>query len=370
MLIYFFVIMLLKNSLLFVSVFFLINIHVCGQQKTENVILITLDGLRWQELFQGADPDIIGRKKDVDDVKETRARFWDNDPKVRRSMLFPFIWSTIAVEGQIYGNRELGNKVNVINRYWFSYPGYNELLTGASDKRIRSNARIRNPNQTILEFVNKQNDFKDKVAAFASWDVFHYIINSRAGIHINAGNDTVRSQRLSQREAYLNHLQQSSPSPWKATRFDKFTHQYALDYLKKNSPKLMLIAYGETDEFAHMGKYDAYLESARNTDEFIREIWNYVQTDETYRDKTTLIITTDHGRGAGKRSWKSHGIGRSGSNHTWIMVLGPDSQALGEVKDKQIYYNSQLARTIAAFLNLNFRDSSTAGDAIATALAR
>lgn len=340
-----------------------------AQIRTDNVVLITLDGLRWQELFSGADPGIIRNRKYVGDVSETCRQFWHNDPRVRRKLLFPFIWNTIAAKGQIYGNRWLGNKVNVANRYWFSYPGYNELLTGHPDKRIRSNARIDNPNETILEFANQQVDFRNKVAAFASWDVFHYIINGkRAGIHINAGYDTAHL-KLTARERYLNHLQTITPSPWKSTRYDEFTHQYAKEYLKKTFPRLLLIAYGETDEFAHHGHYDSYLQSARNTDAYIEEIWNLIQSTEQYKDKTTLIITTDHGRGSGKRSWKSHGVGKFGSNHTWFAVIGPDTNGIGEVRTKEHLFNNQLAKTIAAFLNLNYPRQQQV-QIVTTALAR
>jgi len=346
----------------------LVHDSAIAQLKTENVVLVTLDGMRWQELFQGADRDIINCKKYVKDPKSIKDRFWDNNPVVSREKLFPFIWSTIASQGQIYGNRTLGNKVNVANRYWFSYPGYNELLTGYPDRRINSNARRNNPNQTILEFVNQQKEYKNKVAAFASWDVFHYIINQqRSGIHINAGNDTAKAQRLSARELYLNHLQASSPSPWGSTRFDEFTHQYAREYFKRDNPRLLLIAYGETDEYAHQGNYSSYLKSANKTDSYIKEIWEWIQSSEQYRNKTTMIITTDHGRGNGKHTWRGHGKGKKGSNSTWFMVIGPDTSPLGEMKEKAHYYNNQLAQTIAAFLNISYPHAGRESEPIATA---
>jgi arylsulfatase A-like enzyme len=339
-------------STLIVFMLLLAN-HSYAQQLTKNVVLITVDGLRWQELFAGADADILTNKRYVENIAVTKSHYWSNDQYQRRKKLSPFIWSTIAGSGQVYGNRNLGNKVNLTNRYWFSYPGYNELLTGRFDKRIRSNARKMNTNETVFEVANKQVNFKDKVAVFASWDVFHYIINpQRSGVHLNAGNDTAHL-RLTAREKYLNHLQSDSPSPWKATRFDDFTHNYALEYLKKNSPRLLLVAYGETDEFAHQGKYDAYLRAIRKTDDYIKEIWDWIQSSDLYKGKTTLIITTDHGRGAGKHSWKNHGPRHSGSNHTWFAIIGPDTKPLGEVKLKSHYYSNQIANTIAAFLNLD-----------------
>lgn len=341
-----------------------------AQQITKNVILITIDGLRWQELFLGADPDILNNKRYVDNIAATKHAFWSTDEQVRRQKLLPFMWSSLVSRGQIYGNRELGNKVSLTNHYWFSYPGYNELLTGKQDIDIRGNTRKMNRNETILEFANRQDDFKNKVAVFASWQAFHYIINpKRSGLHLNAGNDTATS-RLTSREKYLNIMQAGTPSPWKATRFDKFTHSYAIEYLKKNHSRLVLIAYGETDEFAHQGKYDKYLQAVRQIDNYIKEIWEWVQSNDNYRDKTTLIITTDHGRGAGKHSWRGHGIGRSGSNQTWFAILGPDTQSLGEIKSKNHYYTSQIANTIAAFLNLNYPEGNSAGGSVFNAIVK
>ena len=362
--------LLLMRLKILLSIFFLFLVTVLTGQntsKTENIILITFDGLRWKEVFQGADEDIIRNKKYVKDIRNTEEIYWDSDPFIRRMKLFPFIWSTVVSEGQIYGNRLLGNKVNVINRYRFSYPGYNELLTGIPDKRIKSNAKLNNPNKTILEFVNQQAGYQNKVAAFASWDVFQYIINQkRSGIHINAGNDTAKT-RLTAREKYLNHLQQNTPSPWGGTRFDEFTHQYAKEYLKKIKPRFVLIAYGETDEFAHNGRYDSYLRAANKTDAYIKDIWEWVQSEPQYRNKTTLIITTDHGRGTGRNSWKSHGAGWTGSNYTWFMVLGPDTSPLGEINEKKHYYSNQLAKTIAALLNISYPENKSQGAVVATA---
>ncbi|MCZ6521128.1 MAG: phosphoglyceromutase, partial [Bacteroidetes bacterium] len=159
--------------------------------KTENVFLITLDGLRWQELFNGADSSLLNDPTYVDekDIGDFNKMFWSDDPMERRKKLLPFFWHQLSDQGQVYGNRDYGNQVNVTNRYWFSYPGYSEILCGfADDRRIKSNDKLANPNITVLEFINLQKEFKGKVAAFGSWDVFPYIINEeRSGVYVNAG---------------------------------------------------------------------------------------------------------------------------------------------------------------------------------------
>ena len=342
-----------------------------GSLETDNVFLITLDGMRWQELFKGADPALIEREEYVDDTEELKHRFWGSDEPARRELLMPFLWEVIASRGQLYGNRDRGCRVNVTNHEWFSYPGYSEILTGFVDPGIDSNDKIPNPNRTVLEFINKQPGFEGRVAAFGSWDVFPYIINeARSGIPVNAGFERATGSDLSERELFLNELQQQIPSPWGTVRLDAFTHHYALEYLKKHHPRVLYIAYGETDDFAHDGAYDSYLNSARQTDAFIEDLWGFVQKDDTYRGKTTFIITTDHGRGTNPLdSWRNHGTDIEGADEIWVAIIGPDAPALGEVDGSCSFFQNQIASTVASFLGLEYEGDQPAGSVIPTATA-
>ncbi|UII29583.1 sulfatase-like hydrolase/transferase [Fulvivirga ulvae] len=339
---------------------------VFGQRKTENLIIITLDGLRWQELYTGADSSLIGDKEYVDNPEELKKLFWKNTATERRQALMPFFWSTLASEGQLYGDRNLGSKVNCSNGMWFSYPGYNEILCGfADDKNINSNKKIPNPNKTVLEFFNGQKGLKGKVAAFGSWDVFPYIINEeRSGVPVNAGFESATGKDLTEREKFLNQLQKEIPSPWGGVRLDAFTHHFAKEYIQKNQPRVVYIAYGETDDFAHNGNYQAYLKSAHQTDQFIKELWDYVQHHPQYKNKTTFLITTDHGRGTvPKETWKSHGTDIEGADQIWFAIIGPDTPALGVVKSGQ-YYQNQFAKTAAALLGYDYKNERQVGDAV------
>ena len=163
------------KKLLFAITRLLPAIALVGQKltKTENIILITLDGMRWQEVFGGAESRLISDKKFVNDTTALKKLYWAETPGERREKLMPFFWQVIAKQGQLYGNRNLGNKVNTTNKMWFSYPGYNEILSGsADDERITSNDKIDNPNKNVLEFLNQQKGWKGKVVAFTSWDNF------------------------------------------------------------------------------------------------------------------------------------------------------------------------------------------------------
>jgi len=87
----------------------------------------------------------------------------------------------------------------------------------------------------------------------------------------------------------------------------------------------------------------------------VEELWNTLQAMPTYRDQTTFIITTDHGRGSGPVDWKEHGVDQKGSENIWMAVLGPDTQALGERTNTTAIRQAQIAATIAGLLGKDYR---------------
>ncbi len=343
--------------------------YAYGQSQAGNpkVILITLDGFRWQEMFSGADSLLVAHPEYVKDSLGLKAAFWNYSPILRRKALMPFIWNQVAGMGEIHGNRQLGSKVDLTNRLWFSYPGYSEILTGkADDSRINSNDKMDNPNSTVLEIAQNTSLYKEKVAAFGSWDVFPYIINrDRSGIVVNAGFEKAAGTALSEREKFLNDLQDRIPSPWTSVRFDAFTHYYALEHMQKQHPALVYIAFGETDDFAHDGNYEGYLKAAHNTDQLIKEIWEYTQKDPFYKDQTLFIITTDHGRGTQPLSaWKDHGEKVMGAGNVWMILFGKTAVTKGEVKISEQLYSNQIAPTILSVMGLPPLPDQMPGEAL------
>src|SRR5499426_1326971 len=131
-----------------------------GQGKTENVILITLDGARTQEVFGGLDIEVLKSKTKKGSVEDTPLykKYYAETPEKRREKLMPFFWGTLMKQhGSIAGNRNLGSAVMTTNKMWFSYPGYSEILTGqAHDDVIKSNDRNRNPYTSVLEFLKRK----------------------------------------------------------------------------------------------------------------------------------------------------------------------------------------------------------------------
>jgi hypothetical protein len=329
-----------------------------AQGKTENVIFVMTDGLRWQEVFHGAEDTLLtkenGGVKNVDALRRAYAPSESLD--TRRTALMPFFWSTLAKQGQVFGNQDKGSIAQVTNGKNFSYPGYSETLTGFADPRIDSNGKINNPNVTVLEWLNGKPRFKGKVAAFGAWDVFPFILNrDRAGFPVNAGFEPLTISKMSPKIELLNQLKAETPSTWDEEPYDAFTFHTALEYLKAEKPRVLYISLGETDEWAHGGKYDEYLTAAHRVDTYLKVLWDTLQSMPQYKGKTTLIFSPDHGRGDAPTGWRSHGAGVKGSENIWMAFLGPDTPALGEVTPNggRVTQN-QIAATLAALLGEDY----------------
>jgi bisphosphoglycerate-independent phosphoglycerate mutase (AlkP superfamily) len=116
----------------------------------------------------------------------------------------------------------------------------------------------------------------------------------------------------------------------------------------------MFIGYGDTDSWAHTGRYDLVLETAHSFDSYVAALWQRMQSMPQYKDQTTFIISADHGRGHGLVDWKDHGVEQKGSENIWMAVIGPDTPALGERHNVPTVTQSQIAATIAALLGENY----------------
>jgi hypothetical protein len=325
-------------------------------RKTENVIFVTLDGLRWQEVFDGAEEALLTKENGgVKDVASSKELFWRDTPEARREALMPFLWTVMAKEGQILGNRGKDCTVQVTNGKKFSYPGYNEMLTGSADDRVDSNDKRPNPNVSVLEWLNGRPGFKDRVAAFASWDCFPFILNTeRSQLYVNAGAMKIEGPALNERQKLLNELIEETTAPADGVRHDSLTFHCALEHLKTKKPRVLYISFDQTDDFAHSGRYDEVLSQARQLDQFLRELWESAQSMEDYRGQTTLLVSTDHGRGNAPSEWKNHGAKVEGAEFIWIAVLGPDTPALGERAKAGPYTQSQIAATLAALVGEDY----------------
>jgi hypothetical protein len=329
-------------------------------RKVGNVLVVTLDGMRWQEVFAGLARGVNTKEEGgVGEPDVLASRFDRPTPEARREALFPFLWTVVAREGQILGDPSRGSLVRVTNGLWFSYPGYSELLTGVADPRIDSNDKRVNPNTSVFEWLNARPGFEGRVAAFGSWDVLPFILAAeRSRLPVN-GEGVPFPEPQTDRERLIDEFAADLPSSGGGGRYDAAAMQGALEYLRTRQPRVLYVLLGETDEWAHERRYDLYLDAAYRSDRFLRRLWEAAQALPAYRGRTALLVATDHGRGATTKDWTDHGREVPAAERIWMAVMGPDTPALG-VREGVTVTQSQLAATVAALLGEDFRAAAPA----------
>ncbi|MGE5278232.1 MAG: alkaline phosphatase family protein [Acidobacteriota bacterium] len=326
-------------------------------RRTENVVLIVSDGLRWQEVFRGAEEDLSNEQcGSIPNVEEFRREFWRDTPEERRRALLPFFWDVIAARGQLFGNQTEGSLAHDTNGRDFSYPGYNEMLAGVPDPRIDSNDPVPNRNVTVFEWLNRQPRLAGRVAAYGTWSVFDAIFNAkRSGLKVCAGWRPAKACLAPPVPETLRRLFETTTPYWTQNVWDSFLQAAVLDEVTRRRPRVLFVGYGETDEWAHLGRYGRVLAAAHRVDAFIAELWDTMQAIPQYRGKTTFLVAADHGRGQGLEDWKDHGRDAPGASEIWIAVLGPDTPALGERRTAPPVILGQIASTVAALLGYDYR---------------
>ncbi len=325
-----------------------------------NVILLTLDGVRIQELFGGRDESIAAREADsgIDEIDVTRARYWRDSARQRREALMPYFWKTLVPAGMVLGNPALGSKVTVRNKQWFSYPGYSEILTGEPQPDVTSNDFVRYPHETVLDYVHRRLALKPtEVAQIGSWDGFKMAASKHDGrFFMNGAYEAIPPALSTPHMDLLAGLRQQVMEQWEEGSNDVLTFRIALAYLEKHRPRMLWIGLGQSDDWSHARRYDRLLDYLHLADRFIAELWQKVQSMEQYRDRTTLVITTDHGRGRTPQDWVEHDAGIEGSQDIWLAIVGPDTPPLGEVRNHPDVTQSDVAATMLQYLGLDYRE--------------
>lgn len=354
------------------AIFLLVGspIFILAQNKIENVVLITLDGARNQEVFEGLDLEIL--KSVNKDPEKTRVykKYFAQTAEERRKKLMPYFWKTLMTQyASIAGNRKQNSIVKTTNQMFFSYPGYSEILTGqAHDDVINSNNFGQNPFPSVLDFLQKKMKLEfNQVVSFASWDVMNRIAtNNPKSFLVNAGYNSYPHQSKNEKLNELSTSQFHTLTPWDSVRHDFYTHKLALEHIKTFHPRVIHIGLGETDDWAHEKNYERVLDSLNLSDSYIQELWDFLQSDPQYQNKTSIIITIDHGRGNTEKDWHSHGETVAEAQYIWMAFINPNVKLRGEWKDSETIYQNQVAATLSKFLGFDYNEQNpNAGKPIA-----
>ena len=155
----------------------------------------------------------------------------------------------------------------------------------------------------------------------------------------------------------LNEMIKDTVVLWPDNQIDSITIQAAREYLLLKKPRVLFIGLGETDEWGHGRRYDRYLHAAHQADDFLKRLWDLLQSMPEYHDKTSIVISPDHGRGSTIRDWTDHGAKVEGAEFVWMAAMGPDTPALGVRKDVNVTL-SQIAATLAKVVGEDFNAAS------------
>ena len=108
------------------------------------------------------------------------------------------------------------------------------------------------------------------------------------------------------------------------TSGDELTFFMVREIMRRFTPQLLVVAYSDV-EAAHFGSYAMHLSGIRTADRLTFQIWNEIQANPDYRDKTTMVTLPEFGRdpdGSSTNGFFNHRANDDSTRDTWMMVLG------------------------------------------------
>ena len=139
------------------------------------------------------------------------------------------------------------------------------------------------------------------------------------------------------------------------------------EVMDKDHPSLVFVNFGYTDHSGHLAVFEDYLKAIKNVDTIFYTIWQKIQSDPVYKDKTTLILVNDHGRHDDEHGgFKGHGDTCEGCRHIMLQILGPDIKKGVEIDREALQID--IAPTIGELLG--FQTPLSKGEVISDCLTK
>jgi hypothetical protein len=318
-----------------------------------HVVVVALDGVRWQDVFEGVDPE-LARHHGVPAAEVVPA-----------SALIPELYRLAETRGAMMGAPDQGEPISASGPNFVSLPGYMEMLTGRSPSLFRDNDCPQIPEPTLLdELVALPGIESAQISAVASWEGIEKAASIDPGrIAISVGRTSGKTRSLFAGDAdgarLLKAGEQAGPSPGHGDfRRDQATSDLALHYLRTKRPRFMFLGLGETDEFGHRRDYRNYLRALQAADRTIGQVARVLEEFERAGQKTLLLVTTDHGR---SHDFETHGAHAPESARVWLFAAGARFVARGYARAIVPRRLSDLAPTLRFAVGLPRDPSLYAG---------
>lgn len=272
---------------------------------TENVIIVVIDGPRYSETW--GDP--------------SRANIPVRDSLLSEGVLI----TNFRNNGATYTN-----------------PGHSAICTG-NYENIANNGTQLPFNPSIMQlWLKKSGNPATKCSVIASKDKLHVLSNC------------VSPQWNNQYKPFIDcGLNGNGTGGY---RSDIVTYEHLISNLNTAQPVLTIVNFKDPDYYAHQSDWSNYLRAIRKTDQLVGQIWKYIQNDAHYKDKTTLIVTNDHGRHIDGTStgYAGHGDNCDGCQHIEFFALSPDFKK--NIELTATYEMVDISATISELLQFSFPD--------------
>jgi hypothetical protein len=285
--------------------------------KTKYAFIYVVDGSRFVETFG----DTIGAG--VGTVSHSN---------------IPYLWNQLRPLGTLYTKCYCGGNNNTE-----TCPGHASIMTGTW-QAIVNDGTERPHKPTLFEYYRKQTNAPQN-------DCFY--IGGKTKLAILQYSDSVGYG-----SAYgANALYPAADRQYR----DSTTFTNIKTVMNTYHPKLSIINMAQTDSTGHAGSgnseltnasFSRYLGSIKQADSIAFKLWAAIQADSVYKNKTTLIITNDHGRHTtSATAWTSHGDQCDGCKHIMLLVIGPDTRQ--NIVDSTTVQQIDIAPTIGKLMGIN-----------------
>jgi hypothetical protein len=323
------------------------------------IVVVTLDGVRWHEVFEGVDPRLAAEHG------------LQSNAIVPARELLPNLYAIIDSRGSALGAPGHGAAIRASGPNFLSLPGYAELLSGRSETGCADNQCLGVGVHTIIEQLSARSTLdRADVAAVTSWSEIAKVTSlsgCRAAISSGRRAGAHRELFASDAEgARLLALAEDAPHSLGDADFraDALTADLAIHHLKTHAPRFLFVGLGEPDEFGHMNDYAGYLASLRRADARIAEIDAELRRLAAAGTRTALFITADHGRAD---SFVNHGEEYPESARVWLIASGSAIEARGFAAAPSERHLADLAPTMRRIAHLP-RDTDRAAGSTLTEL--
>lgn len=293
------------------------------------VILVTLDGVRWQEVFEGID----------------RAR--TKEEAMDAPHLWPNVYRLLRERGVALGGGNV--PISATGPNFMSLPGYTEILMGHSPVACGDNdcGPVKEPT-LVDEILNGGH----QAAVVASWERLERAVakdprDAFVTTGRNGGTKSAHEGALGRRVAAY---QKTKPEPGGGDfRLDRYTGEIGLAVLRERHPTFLMIGLGEPDEYAHGNDYPGYVRSLRACDAFLGELFKVLDAMGERGARTAVFVTADHGRG---HDFQNHGGGYVESARTWLLAFGAGIEARGVTQLNEPRHLADIAPTMRTLLGM------------------